>query len=553
MGLFSKVHAAVALIATAIGGLITSSPAPAHVTPVAPVAVQAPVLHGLEAVVAGQVSTGTYGAPLIAGCTWATWVTNCQNLTAYGNGSSWSDTGCGAPNGCKFGEEFQCNELAQRYAYYAWGEPAQWYGYGGADGSAASMWRAGPALPIPLEQFANGGGVPPRQGDLLIFGPGWLGSYWDGSGHVAIIRDVGATYVDVVEQNGSPTGTDRLQLSGTTVTGNGYTPTTGWLRYTGDEHPTRVTTASLGGAPQAVSPSPGVVDVFWRAPDNQLTMLSERNGAATLPWFDVNPANMASDPTVVASPGGLVDVFWEGTDGFLWHESSATGYAAQNLGDGPLGSPPDAVSTGAGAVEVFWRGTDGNLWADTLAGNVRTGQRSLGDGPLSSAPHAVSFGADQVAVFWKGTDSNLWWDSDAGSGWVGADLAVVGPLQSDPHPVSAQSGQIQVLWQGADTRVWAASYTSGSWHGGASPVTPAGMASAPALLSPGSGSVLAFLRESAGSLAMSTYAPTAGWLGPVVMGDGPLASDPSATVALGSTNVSVFWRGSDGGLWTATV
>ena len=35
----------------------------------------------------------------------------------------------------------------------------------------------------------------------MIFGPGWLGSYWDGSGHVAIVRDVGPGYVDVVEQN----------------------------------------------------------------------------------------------------------------------------------------------------------------------------------------------------------------------------------------------------------------------------------------------------------------------------------------------------------------
>ena len=129
--------------------------------------------------------TGSYGQPLISGCTWATWVTNCQNLTAYGNGTSFDDVGCGTPFGCEFGPEFQCTQLALRYAYYAWGEPATW------GGQAYQMWSAGPNLPIPLQQFANGAGAPPVQGDLMIFGPGWLGHYWDGSGHVAVVRDVG--------------------------------------------------------------------------------------------------------------------------------------------------------------------------------------------------------------------------------------------------------------------------------------------------------------------------------------------------------------------------
>jgi hypothetical protein len=527
----------------------TTAPAPAVPTPTLRPQL---ILHGLAAVVAGQVNTGPYGAPLIAGCAWATWVTNCQNLTAYGNGSSWSDTGCGAPNGCKFGLEFQCNELAQRYAYYAWGEPAQWDGYGGANGSAASMWQAGPALPVPLQQFPNGGGVLPQQGDLIVFGPGWLGSFWDGDGHVAIVRDVGPTYVDIVEQNGSPTGTDRLQLSGTTVTGNGYTPTLGWLRHVVSAQPVRVTTATLSGAPQAVSPSPGVVDVFWRSPSNQLTWLSQTGRSVSLPWFNSNPSNMASDPSVVAAGGGGVAVFWEGTNGHLWFESSANDYAAQDLGDGPLGSPPLAVNNGSGGVEVFWRGSDGNLWSDTLAGNLRTGPRLLGDGPLASAPHPVTFGTNEVAVFWRGSDSNVWWDQNTGSGWVGAHVAAIGPLQSDPHPASAQPGTIQLVWQGTDTRVWSASFSGGSWVGNTA-ISTTGVASTPTLLSTPSGAVSAFLRENSGSLGMCTYAPSVGWLVPVMMGDGPLGSDPTAAVDSTQQRIDIFWRGSDGGLWSTTV
>src|SRR5450759_2333585 len=157
--------------------------------------------RGMMAVVDNQASTGTYGAPLISGCQWATWVANCSNLTVYGNGSSFDDSGCGAPNGCTFGPEFQCTELAQRYAYYAWGEPAIWDGYAGANGSAAQMWNAGPALPIPLQQFSQGGGVAPQVGDLLVFAPGWLGSYWDGNGHVAVVSAVASNAVDIVQEN----------------------------------------------------------------------------------------------------------------------------------------------------------------------------------------------------------------------------------------------------------------------------------------------------------------------------------------------------------------
>src|ERR1700690_1616013 len=49
--------------------------------------------HGMVA--AEVAGTGNYGAPLISGCAWATWVTNCSNLTAYGNGNGFGNTGCG--------------------------------------------------------------------------------------------------------------------------------------------------------------------------------------------------------------------------------------------------------------------------------------------------------------------------------------------------------------------------------------------------------------------------------------------------------------------------
>ena len=295
-GVARSVGAVVALTAGASKRLTTSRPAPT-------------VTHGMLA--AEFSGTGTYGSPLISGCTWATWVTNCSNLTAYGNGGSFDNVGCGAPNGCTFGPEFQCEELAVRYAYYAWGEPANWYSYG-ARGGANTMWQAGPALPVPLAQFANGAGTPPMQGDLMIFAPGWLGSYWDGSGHVAVVRDVGPGYVDIVEQNATPSGTDRFPLSGSRVTANGYTPIIGWLRET-EQTPVELTASNVAATPQSVSDQPGDIDVVWRGAGNsKLYDLAYRNEAwHSQPPVAISPADAASNPAVVSPAPGEVDAFWE--------------------------------------------------------------------------------------------------------------------------------------------------------------------------------------------------------------------------------------------------
>src|SRR5579864_7407222 len=185
---------------------------------------------------------------------------------------------------------------------------------------------AGPNLPIPLEQFANGAGAPPMQGDLMIFGPGWLGSYWDGSGHVAVVRDTGAGYVDVVEQNATSSGTDRFALNGSLVRANGYTPIIGWLRET-EQAPVELTSSSVAGTPQSVSDQPGNIDVIWRGTDTRLHEIAYRSEA----WQPqalaaISPAGVASDPAVISPAPGQVDAFWEDGSGDLWQIQSQTGF-----------------------------------------------------------------------------------------------------------------------------------------------------------------------------------------------------------------------------------
>jgi hypothetical protein len=515
---------------------------PQHTLPPAPT-----VTHGMLA--AEEAGTGNYGEPLIAGCTWATWVTNCQNLTAYGNGSSFNDVGCGTPFGCEFGPEFQCTELALRYTYYAWGEPATW------GGAAYTMWEAGPNLPIPLQQFVNGAGVAPMQGDLMIFGPGWLGNYWDGSGHVAIVRDVGPGYVDVVEQNATSSGTDRFALNGSFVTANGYTPIIGWLRET-EQAPAELTASSVAGAPQSVSDQPGDIDVIWRGTDSKLHDIAYRSEAwQSQPAAAISPADVASDPAVVSPAPGQVDAFWEDTSGDLWQVQSQSGYfgsetwlAPQELQVGALaiGSAPAAVSQAPGEMEVVWKGSDGELWVSSYTGTW-SAATPLNSGAVQGSPDAVATTNGTVGVVWRDASNNLWSDLGTGYGWLGAHELGTGALASDPIVVTSGPGTVDAVWRTEAGSIWAAGITA---NGGPAQVEVDSAVSMgqPAAAGTAASAVTVVMQRANGSLAAAIYDPNNGWVGPEQLNQVTASSQLSAVSWYGNA-VAAFWQGTGGSLW----
>jgi hypothetical protein len=530
------VGAVVALTAPAPGKRLGDAPPPAPT-----------VTEGmLAAFVAG---TGNYGEPLISGCTWATWVTNCQNLTAYGNGTSFNDVGCGTPFGCEFGPEFQCTQLALRYTYYAWGEPATW------GGDAYTMWEAGPTLPVPLQQFANGAGVAPMQGDLMVFGPGWLGSYWDGSGHVAIVRDVGPGYVDVVEQNATASGTDRFSLDGSYVTANGYTPIIGWLRET-EQAPAELTASTVAGTPQSVSDQPGDIDVIWRGTDAKLHDIPYRHEAwQTQSVSAISPADVASDPAVVSPGAGQVDAFWEDSSGDLWQAQSQSGYfgvetwpAPQELQVGTLaaGSAPAAVSQAPGEMAVIWKGSDGELWVNTFAGSW-SGATPLNSGLVQGDPDAVATTNGTIGVVWRDAANNLWSDLGTGYGWLGAHKVGTGGLASDPTVVTSGPGTVDAIWRTQAGSIWAAGVTA---NGGPAQVEIDSAVSMgqPAAAGTATSGVTVVMERVNGSLAAATYDPAAGWVGPEQLNQVAASSALSAVSWYGNA-VAAFWQGSGGSLW----
>lgn len=519
---------------------------------------------GMMAVVDHQADTGAYGAPLIDGCHWATWVARCSNLTVYGNGSSFANAGCGPPNGCTYGPEFQCTELAQRYASYAWGEPNVWDGYGGANGSAAQMWNAGPVLPIPLQQFAQGGGVAPQVGDLLVFAPGWLGSYYDANGHVAIVSWVTTGSVGIVQENGTPSGADQLGLNGSRVTANGYTPVIGWLH--------NPLLGVNGGAKLNASANNGQQNLFWQGSDGHLreawNVAAQWYGPIDLTARWNNSALLTSAPSAVFSADGRQTVYWRGASGHLWQATFSgtwspptdlsTGWSAAQL----LQSAPSAAIAPDGQQVVFWQGASGSLMESWIVAGTWYGPANIAAGwggaaPLTSAPSVAVTGAGVQVVYWQAPNGHLWegWYAgrwygpvDLTRGWNGQGL-----LASGPSVVVTATGAQAVFWKGIDNHAWEAWY-NGSWNGPVDWNKLGTLASAPTATITSAGQEVLYWQNTAGDLASSVW--NGAWNGPADLsarwGDTALlGSGPSAAITPDGSTQLTYWRGTNGHLLEA--
>jgi hypothetical protein len=392
------------------------------------------------------------------------------------------------------------------------------------------------------------------QGDLMIFAPGWLGRYWDGSGHVAIVRDVGPGYVDLVEQNATASGTDRFPLNGSLVTANGYTPIIGWLRQT-EQTPVELTTSSVAGTPQSVSDQPGDMDVIWRGTDAKLHDITYRSDTwQPAALAAISPADVASDPAVVSPTPGQVDAFWEDASGNLWQVQSQSGYfgseswlAPQELQTGLApSSAPTAVSQGPGEMEVIWKGVDGQLWVSTYTGSW-SGATPLNSGLVQGNPNAVATADGTVGVVWRDAAGNLWSDLSSAYGWYGVHEVGTGGLASDPTVVTAGVGNVDAIWRTRTGSVWAASVTPNGGPGQVEVDSTVSMGR-PAAAGTAASAVTVVMQRANGSLAAAVYDPSNGWVGPEQLNQVAASSQLSA-VSWYSNAVAAFWQGSGGSLW----
>jgi hypothetical protein len=177
-----------------------------------------------------------WGSVLVPSSQWVSpEVAQLGDFNVYSNGTGNQDQSGG------YGLNYECVELAQRFAAVRYGEQRVW-----PVGAAYQMWAAGPNLQIPFLQNPNGGAKPPQTGDLLIFDRVAAAPF----GHVAVVADTGPDYVDIVEQNwgnSNPTGSARLPLNGTTMAARGGIPIVGWLRASTQAMPLKPTLITEAG------------------------------------------------------------------------------------------------------------------------------------------------------------------------------------------------------------------------------------------------------------------------------------------------------------------
>jgi hypothetical protein len=138
---------------------------------------------------------GPHGCVLLNGSTWAGPLASLGDLNVYNNGTNLEYLG--PDHGYSW--QYQCTELAIRYAAIVWHEgsnfssPEQAWNKAGWSGSAVNMWQVASKLAVPLQKIPNGSGAP-HFGDLIIFSGATVG-------HVGVVVKVSSGRLYFVGEN----------------------------------------------------------------------------------------------------------------------------------------------------------------------------------------------------------------------------------------------------------------------------------------------------------------------------------------------------------------
>ncbi|MHB8165168.1 MAG: Lcl domain-containing protein [Sulfuricella sp.] len=254
---------------------------------------------------------------------WNDQIGSFNGVPAYSNGQtknyfSYTDN---KNTGIDTGDEWQCVEYINRYYYLIYG--INLINNSGISGGPSANRYYGMAAALRLTAYQNGGTTAPKVGDILAFGGGA-----NGNGHVAIIQDVGADYVEVIQQNVMEDQRDATFIYPLTVSGGNYSVdpaklgsnyfTQGWLRKpmqgqtaagTVDVQPLNVTLSSSNVAPG------GSLTVSWQVRNNGTAVAGSSNSQVRITTSNSlngygGPTNDMGVPQAtgpIAANGGVVD------------------------------------------------------------------------------------------------------------------------------------------------------------------------------------------------------------------------------------------------------
>ena len=220
-----------------------------------------------------------------------------------------------------------------------------------------------------------------------------------------------------------------------------------WGTASADVSATGGTPATLISDPALVSSGPGQIDAFWEGEDHNLwydTFTAGWFGGGT--WstpISLGLGPLGSEPRAVSPGPGLIDVFWKGSDASLWVDRYSGGWSgATPLGTGGVGGNPVVASAGLGSDTVFWRDASGDLWADTGASWGWSGVQRLTSTALSADPSASAAGTG-IDVFWN-TAGELWHGALSAGVWSGAVALGTETVAGNPSVVDLAPGAVIV-------------------------------------------------------------------------------------------------------------
>jgi hypothetical protein len=291
----------------------------------------------------------------------------------------------------------------------------------------------------------------------------------------------------------------------------------------------------------------------FEAVDESMMQAAAGSYKAVLPSYATAGGALTAAPAGISAAAGTADAFARGTDGAVytthWNGTSFSSWTG--LG-GYITADPGAAAGAGGRMDVFVRGTDSQLYQRTWNGSAWGPWRALG-GFLTTGPAAsVLPGAQpQLDVWVAGSDHQLYRRSSAdGGNTFGPWQALGGALTSDPAAVASSSTHIDVFVRGTDLQLYHRSWDQAtgwsSWQG-----LGGGLASAPAAASCAAGHLDVFVLGSDSSIYRKSFNGTS-WSGWTRLG-GAWRSGVGATCIAGSSNVAVFARGVDDGLWMETL
>ena len=248
-------------------------------------------------------------------------------------------------------------------------------------------------------------------------------------------------------------------------------------------------------SPAVVSRGTELLDVFVRGLNNGLlTRRYDGNSQGWSPVWETVPGGL----TLTSAPAavwrqGQIDVFARGPDNALWHTWRENGTWVgrwESLG-GVLTSAPTVASWAPGRLDVFVRGSDNRLHQrscdiklsgnSVCDGNDWSGWQAppVGGGDLGSAPAAVSWGKGRIDVFTRGTDSQVYHvtftarfrpdgpgtDTFDGGNWGPGWVPLGGQTGEAPAVASPGAGSLYLFVRGTDGVLYRQKFANGAWGG----------------------------------------------------------------------------------------